>query len=159
MCSGHRVVGVSGSPSFHAGSLVTELQFTESCAASAALHSVSDSQLTWCEDLRQTSSPLIGTTGNRLPSWLLAATTGCCIVDPCACSTRLSPPNKTLGRAFLPLHALHVERLGDGNRLTCTAHLPLNAGWMPRSSAHILLETTMCLLRQSGAPQRAATPL
>ena len=36
----------------------------------------------------------------------------------------------------------------------CTAHLPLNAGWMPLSSTHILPESTMCLLRQSGAPQR-----
>ena len=50
------------SPSFHAGSLVTELLHAESCAASAALHSVSDSQLAWYENQRQTSSPLVGTT-------------------------------------------------------------------------------------------------
>ena len=43
--------------------------------------------------------------------------------------------------------------------LTCTAHLPLNAGWMPRYCKHILFETTMCLLRQSGTLQREATLL
>ena len=61
-CGGLRIVGVSGSPSFHAESLVTELLNSESCAASAALNSVPGSQLAWYENPRQTSSPLISTT-------------------------------------------------------------------------------------------------
>ena len=46
-----RVIGISESPLFHNGSLATDMLYAESCAASAALNSVPESQLASAPDL------------------------------------------------------------------------------------------------------------
>ena len=81
-CSGRRVVGISESPLFHAGSLATDLLYAESCAASAALNSVPESQLASAPELfsiDRDNQVIDSCPGVVQPP---AATTQCCVTTP-----------------------------------------------------------------------------
>ena len=81
-CSGRRVVGISDSPLFHAGSLAKDMLYAESCAASAALNSVPESQLASAPDLfsiDRDNQVIDSCPGVVQPP---AATTQCCVTTP-----------------------------------------------------------------------------